>query len=40
MVLKYGLVEEKELGYLDCGDKYGGEAMFVPKPPASSEDDG
>jgi carotenoid cleavage dioxygenase-like enzyme len=39
-VLKYDLVEEEELGYLDYGDMYGGEALFVPRPTASSEDDG
>jgi len=39
-VLKYDLVEEKEISYLDYGDMYGGEALFVPRPTASSEDDG
>lgn len=39
-VLKYDLVDEKELGYLDYGDMYGGEALFVPRRDAKAEDDG
>ncbi|MEW2397237.1 carotenoid oxygenase family protein [Streptomyces sp. NPDC046862] len=39
-VLKYDLIDEKEVAYLDYGDMYGGEALFVRKPSATSEDDG
>ncbi|MFJ9542764.1 carotenoid oxygenase family protein [Streptomyces sp. NPDC101225] len=39
-VLKYDLIDEKELGYVDYGDMYGGEALFVPRPNATDEDDG
>jgi carotenoid cleavage dioxygenase-like enzyme len=39
-VLKYDLIDEKELGYLDYGDMYGGEALFVPRAAAAAEDDG
>lgn len=39
-VLKYDLLEEREAGYFDYGDYYGGEALFVPKQTAEAEDDG
>ena len=39
-VLKYDLFEERELGYLDYGDMHGGEALFVPRRGATTEDDG
>ena len=39
-VLKYDLIDERELGYFDYGDLYGGEALFVPRAGATSEDDG
>ena len=39
-VLKYDMVEEREVAYFDYGDFYGGEALFVPRRSASSEDDG
>ena len=39
-VLKYDLFEEKEVAYVDYGEFYGGEALFVPRPGASAEDDG
>ena len=39
-VLKYDLLDEKEVAYLDYGDMYGGEALFVPRTGATAEDDG
>lgn len=39
-VLKYDMVEEKEVKYVDYGEFYGGEALFVPKENAVEEDDG
>ena len=39
-VLKYDMVEEREVAYFDYGEFYGGEALFVPRRSASSEDDG
>lgn len=39
-VLKYDLIDEKEVGYLDYGELYGGEALFVGRPDATTEDDG
>jgi carotenoid cleavage dioxygenase len=39
-VLKYDLIEEREVAYLDYGDMYGGEALFVPRNNPQSEDDG
>jgi carotenoid cleavage dioxygenase len=39
-VLKYDLIDEREVAYLDYGDMYGGEALFVPKADPRSEDDG
>jgi carotenoid cleavage dioxygenase-like enzyme len=39
-VLKYDLIDEKEIAYLDYGDMYGGEALFIPRAQPRSEDDG
>lgn len=39
-VLKYDLLQEEEVSYLDYRDMYGGEALFVPKANAVREDDG
>ncbi|MBD5605692.1 MAG: carotenoid oxygenase family protein [Candidatus Eremiobacteraeota bacterium] len=39
-VLKYDLLDEREAGYLDYGDEFGGEPLFVPKRDAIDEDDG
>ena len=39
-VLKYDMVDEREVAYFDYGEFYGGEALFVPRTNASSEDDG
>ncbi len=39
-VLKYDLIDEKEVAYLDYGDMYGGEALFVPRSGSAAEDDG
>jgi len=39
-VLKYDLIEERPVKYLDYGGYLGGEALFVPKSGASDEDDG
>jgi carotenoid cleavage dioxygenase-like enzyme len=39
-VLKYDLLEEREAGYFDYGDYYGGEALFVAREGATAEDDG
>ncbi|MFK8020575.1 MAG: carotenoid oxygenase family protein [Pseudomonadales bacterium] len=39
-VLKYDLIDEKEKEYVDYGDYFGGEALFVSKPNAVDEDDG
>lgn len=39
-VLKYDLLDEKEVSYVDYGEFYGGEALFVPKNGATEEDDG
>ena len=39
-VLKYDMVDEREIAYFDYGEFYGGEALFVPRTNASSEDDG
>jgi carotenoid cleavage dioxygenase len=38
--LNYDLIDEREVAYFDYGDFFGGEALFVPKAGASSEDDG
>jgi carotenoid cleavage dioxygenase-like enzyme len=38
--LKYDYVEERELRYVDYGDNYGGEPLFVPRTGAKDEDDG
>ena len=39
-VLKYDLINEKEVGYFDYGEFFGGEALFVAKASAADEDDG
>jgi len=44
-VLKYDMVDEREVAYFDYGDFYGGEALFVAKQPSADqetlkEDDG
>jgi carotenoid cleavage dioxygenase len=39
-VLKYDLANHTEAGYFAYGDLHGGEALFVPKANAGSEDDG
>jgi carotenoid cleavage dioxygenase len=39
-VLKYDVLDEREAGYFDYGDLYGGEAIFVPRRGATDEDDG
>jgi carotenoid cleavage dioxygenase len=39
-VLKYDLLAEREVAYLDYGDHVGGEALFVPRAGSTAEDDG
>jgi carotenoid cleavage dioxygenase-like enzyme len=39
-VLKYDLLEEREVKYFDYGEYFGGEALFVPRKGAVEEDDG
>jgi carotenoid cleavage dioxygenase len=39
-VLKYDLLEEREVEYFDYGEFFGGEALFVPRVGAVEEDDG
>ena len=39
-VCKFDLIEEKEAGYLHYNGMYGGEALFVPRPGGTAEDDG
>lgn len=39
-VLKYDMIDKKEAGYISYGEMYGGEALYVPKSNARSEDDG
>ncbi|KAH7071531.1 carotenoid cleavage dioxygenase [Paraphoma chrysanthemicola] len=39
-VLKYDMIHKKEVAYLSYGEMYGGEALFVAKENAESEDDG
>jgi carotenoid cleavage dioxygenase len=39
-VLKYDMLDRKKAGYISYGEMYGGEALFVPKSNAGSEDDG
>ncbi|WP_200821236.1 carotenoid oxygenase family protein [Oceanicoccus sp. KOV_DT_Chl] len=39
-VMKYDLLNEKEVKYFDYGDHLGGEALYVAKANASAEDDG
>ena len=39
-VLKYDLLEEREVASFDYGEYRGGEALFVAKAGAGEEDDG
>lgn len=39
-ILKYDLINEKEVKYFDYGDYRGGEALFIAKDNAVNEDDG
>jgi carotenoid cleavage dioxygenase-like enzyme len=39
-VLKYDVIEEREVAYFDYGEFRGGEALFVPRENSSAEDDG
>ena len=39
-VLKYDLIDEKEVKYFDYGEYRGGEALFVARKNGSAEDDG
>ena len=39
-VLKYDMINEREVKYVDYGEYYGGEALFVPRENSSAEDDG
>ena len=39
-VLKYDLLEEREVKYFDYGEYFGGEALFVPRKGGVEEDDG
>ncbi|KAH7142087.1 carotenoid cleavage dioxygenase [Dactylonectria macrodidyma] len=39
-VLKYDLLDKKEVAYFSYGDMYGGEALFVPRAGGLAEDDG
>jgi carotenoid cleavage dioxygenase-like enzyme len=39
-VLKYDMIDEREVAYFDYGEFYGGEALFVPRKGATEEDDG
>lgn len=39
-VMKYDLLDEREMQYVDYGEYLGGEALFVPKQNAVAEDDG
>ena len=39
-VLKYDVIDEREVAYFDYGEFYGGEALFVPRKNAAGEDDG
>lgn len=38
--LKYDILNEREVKYVDYGNQYGGEPLFVPKKGAVDEDDG
>jgi carotenoid cleavage dioxygenase-like enzyme len=38
--LKYDMIDKKQAGYISYGEMYGGEALFVPRSNARSEDDG
>ncbi|MGI9294002.1 MAG: carotenoid oxygenase family protein, partial [Pseudomonadales bacterium] len=39
-VMKYDLIDEKEIKFFDYGEFLGGEALFVPKANVNAEDDG
>lgn len=39
-VLKYDLIEQKQVGYITYQDELGGEPLFVPRTGATAEDDG
>lgn len=39
-VLKYDMLDEREVAYFDYGEFYGGEALYVPRPNSTEEDDG
>lgn len=39
-ILKYDLLDEKELAYFDYEDAFGGEALFIPRASSKAEDDG
>jgi carotenoid cleavage dioxygenase-like enzyme len=39
-VLKYDMLDEREVAYFDYGQAYGGEALFVPRAGANAEDEG
>jgi len=39
-VLKYDMIDEREVAYFDYAEFYGGEALFVPRKTSSAEDDG
>jgi len=39
-VLKYDVIDGKNLGYISYGGMYGAEALFVPRSNARSGDDG
>jgi carotenoid cleavage dioxygenase len=39
-VLKYDLINEKEVKFFSYGEYYGGEALFVPRRDSQAEDDG
>ncbi len=39
-VLKYDLIDEREVAFFDYGAKFGGEALFVPRAGSVAEDDG
>jgi carotenoid cleavage dioxygenase-like enzyme len=39
-VLKFDLLDEREIAYFDYGDYRGGEALFVPRENPTAEDDG
>ena len=39
-VVKYDMVYERELAYVNYGEFYGGEALFVPRKNGPSKDNG